>query len=150
MTAGKQATITRDQTARAAAARMKELHVGSLIVVEDDRPVGIVTDRDLAIRTLGRGRSGETVLVEQVMSTPIQVLGVDASQEEALDLMREHAIRKLPLVDAEGRLAGVIGADDVILRLSRDVFGLAQAMRHELRNEWNPAPSTQQHNLGLE
>lgn len=137
------AVAERGESARDAARRMKELHVGSLIVLEDGRPVGIVTDRDLAVRTLGRRRSPASVTVEEVMTQPVQVLDAEASQEEALAMMREHAVRKLPLVDAEGRLVGVLGADDVILRLSRDVLGLAQAVRHELRNEWSSEPETQ-------
>lgn len=103
-----------------AARRMTEFDVGDLIVVAEQahglpRPVGIVTDRDLVVQVLARPeRVPATTKIADVMRREIVVAAEDDDVEAVVAKMREHAIRRLPIVDRQGGLQGVISVDDVL------------------------------------
>lgn len=112
-------TASPAETAQAAAHRMQSRNVGSLIVVDDDqRPLGIVTDRDLALRIVATRAPHDTALVD-VMSGELVTIPLDASVATALQRMRELAVRRLPVVDEDGLLQGILSLDDVLAFLSR-------------------------------
>jgi CBS domain-containing protein len=101
-----------DATIQEAAAGMRDAGVGALPVVSDSEElVGIVTDRDIALRAVAEGLGSETT-VDQVMTK--QLIVVDASDEfeDALSLMRERQVRRLPVVDGE-RLVGMVAQADI-------------------------------------
>jgi CBS domain-containing protein len=103
---------------------MEQRHVGALVVVERDRPIGIVTDRDLALRALGRWR-GPNVPVAEVMSTELVVVHVGDRLDEALYTMRRTGVRRLPIVDDTGFLVGVVSLDDLLVLLTGELsFGI--------------------------
>ena len=104
--------ITAETTAREAAQLMKTQDVGSLPIVEDGRLVGVVTDRDLAIRALAEGRGAETAVTE-IASKDLVTVDPQQSLEEAARLMAEHQVRRLPVVEEDGRLVGVLAQADV-------------------------------------
>lgn len=108
-----------------AAALMREYHVGTLVIVEidgdDARPVGIVTDRDLVVEVLASGAPTERFTVGDVMSTQIIVAGEDDDLFETLERMHHAGVRRVPLVNASGKLAGILSIDDV-LEYFADVF----------------------------
>jgi len=131
-------TISPTDTAREAAWRMREGSVGFLVVTEHDQPVGVVTDRDVALGVLVEDRDPGECPVSELMTSPVVTLRDDQPPVEASALMRRHGIRKLPVVDAAGRLVGVLTADDLILSLGRQVHDLAEAVRRELGNEAMP------------
>jgi CBS domain-containing protein len=91
---------------------MKTEDVGSLPIVEDGRLVGVVTDRDLAIRALAEGRGAETAVAE-IASKDLVTIDPQQSLEEAARLMAEHQVRRLPVVEEDGRLVGVLAQADV-------------------------------------
>jgi CBS domain-containing protein len=107
---------------------MAERNVGSVVVVKDGRPLGIVTDRDLALRVLGRGRSGRDVRARSIMTTPLLFVRSDASPEEAISLMREARVRRLPIVDEGGLLAGIVCLDDLVQHLGRGHASMSDAI----------------------
>jgi CBS domain-containing protein len=107
------ATVSGAETVRAVAQRMKHEGLGSLAVVVDGRPVGIVTDRDLVLETLGN-----RISVDQ-----------NAPVREAVRMIRRHAIRRLPVVDEEGDLVGIVAADDLLALAAAELGGLAVAVR---------------------
>lgn len=110
-----------DETAQVAAKRMEARNVGSLVIVDGRRrPIGIVTDRDLAIHVCGRGLDPGQVRVGEVMSPNPTSVTEDSSIEKALDVMRAVAIRRLPVVDADGGLLGVATLDDILLLMADD------------------------------
>jgi CBS domain-containing protein len=113
---------------RETAVRMEKEGVGLLVVMEEDAPVGVVSDRDLAL-ALGRdaGRS-----VADVMSRPAIAVADDASVEEAMGLMRDRRVRRLPVIDAEERVVGLISADDLVLLLAREIGGLGEVLVAQL------------------
>ena len=104
--------ITPETTAREAAQLMKTEDVGSLPIVEDGRLVGVITDRDLAIRALAEGRGAETAVTE-IASKDLVTVDPQQSLEEAARLMAEHQVRRLPVVEEDGRLVGVLAQADV-------------------------------------
>jgi CBS domain-containing protein len=105
-------TVEPSTTAQEAARKMKSEDVGSLPIVENDRLVGVVTDRDLAIRVLAEGKGGETP-VSQVASKDVVTVDPQQSLDEAARLMAEHQVRRLPVCEEDGKLVGVLAQADV-------------------------------------
>ena len=105
-------TVESGTTATEAARAMKTEDVGSLPIVEGDRLIGVVTDRDLAIRILAEGRDGETT-VGEIASKDVVTIDPQQSLEEAGRLMAEHQIRRLPVTEEDGKLVGILAQADV-------------------------------------
>jgi CBS domain-containing protein len=114
---------------------MRDENIGSVVVAEDERPLGIVTDRDLAIRVIADGRDSEKLRLREIMSREPIFLGGDRSLDQVIAAMRDLAIRRIPIVDAEGLLSGIVSLDDILLRLSDQLGNLAAAVRAELSRE---------------
>jgi len=89
-------------------------NIGAVIVQDDGRVVGIATDRDFAIRVLGAGLDARTTLLAAVMTTPVTTLSPGDSQSQAIELMQQRNIRRIPLLEAE-RLVGIVTLDDLLL-----------------------------------
>ena len=111
MTSNPQA-ISPETTAGEAAQLMKSEDVGALPIVAGDRLAGVVTDRDLALRVLGEGKSRDTA-VSEIASKDLVTVDPGQSLEEAARLMAEHQVRRLPVVEEDGRLVGVLAQADV-------------------------------------
>lgn len=104
--------ISTDAPVSEAVKWMNTLRIGSLVVVEDDRVVGILTERDILVRIVGAARDPGVTPVSEIMSERVVTIAPDASIEEAVDLMRSESCRHLPVV-ADGRLRGLISLSDV-------------------------------------
>jgi CBS domain-containing protein len=110
-----------------AARIMRDRHVGCVIVARENHPLGVVTDRDLVVRILAEGREGVATIEECITYDPITVRVTD-SVETAVALMREHGVRRLPLVDDVGQVVGIVTADDLLVRLGSDLGRLCEAI----------------------
>jgi CBS domain-containing protein len=110
-------TIASSATVGEAAKLMRDEGVGSLPVVHQDRLVGVVTDRDIAVRVVAEGRDASTLVAEVKSDRPVTVEPT-ADLAQALELMAEHQVRRLPVVEGD-RLVGVIAQADVA-RLGKD------------------------------
>ncbi len=99
-------------TAQEAARLMKSENVGSIPVVEGDRLAGIVTDRDLALGIVAGGKSLDTS-VGEIASRNLVTIDPEQSVEEAARLMGEHQLRRLPVVEEDGKLVGIVAQADV-------------------------------------
>ena len=111
------ACVTPDDTVRDAARLMKEHDCGLIPVVESQdsrRLVGVVTDRDLALRALGEGKGADTK-VAKVMSRDPNCASPDTDVSEVERIMSERQVRRVPVVDSEGRLAGIVAQADLAL-----------------------------------
>jgi len=104
--------ITPDTTAQEAARLMKSEDVGALPIVEDGRLTCVVTDRDLTIRGVAEGLVAETP-VSELASKNVVTIDPQQSIEEAARLMAEHQVRRLPVVEEDGRLVGMLAQADV-------------------------------------
>lgn len=119
-------TVDAAATVTEAARLLADAGVGSLPVVEDGRPIGIVTDRDLVVRVLAKGEDPETLRVGRVATSPLVSIASDRNVDEAIFLMSSNRIRRLVVVD-DGRLTGVVSQADIARHESPDVAGLAVA-----------------------
>ena len=112
-----------DDSVASAADRMRQRTVGSLIVVDGSkRPLGIVTDRDLVIRALADARDADSTPVSEVMTPDIVVTTDETSITSALRLMRDGPFRRLPVVNRDGAVVGLVTLDDMLIRIGRE-FG---------------------------
>lgn len=98
---------------------MTEKNVGSVIVVDNDKPVGIITEKDV-VKAIGKGK-GLEVLAEEIMTASLITIRQDAPISGALSLMRLNNIRHLPVVDEYGKLCGIISIRDIARALD-DMF----------------------------
>ncbi len=114
MTVGAQ-TVTAEDTIQTAAERMRNRSVGALPVVEGDRVVGIVTDRDIAVRSAAAGRDPTTATVAEAMTPQVFWCFEDQDTGEAARIMEDKAVRRLMVLDREERLVGVLSVDDLAL-----------------------------------
>lgn len=125
VTAGPQDTLA------AVARLMEQHHVGAVVVTEGHRPVGIVTDRDLALHLGARGVAAQAA-VASVMSRPVRTVGVGDSVVDTTEAMKAAQVRRLPVVDRAGELVGLVTLDDLLRLLTRELSNLAAGIRPEM------------------
>jgi CBS domain-containing protein len=106
-------TVEAGATVADAAREMRDGDVGAVVVVENGTVAGIVTDRDIAVRVVAEGRDPEQVKVTEVASRDVVTLDPQQDLDEALRLMARHQVRRLPVVEEDGRLVGVVAQADV-------------------------------------
>src|SRR3954447_18526713 len=106
-------SIDADQPVAYAAKMMRDEDVGLAPIVEGDRLVGTVTDRDIAIRVVAEGKDPESTKVMEIASTDLVTVDPLQELDEALRLMAQHQVHRLPVVEEDGRLVGVVAQADV-------------------------------------
>jgi CBS domain-containing protein len=137
----KTVSIRRHEDLISAARTMREEHVGCLIVTEPmveqggERPIGILTDRDIVTAVIARDVDPRAVLVDDVMTREPLVVAAKNSVESALGKMRELGVRRVPVVDDLGRLMGILSLDDVFDYVAEQLATMAGSIRKELRVE---------------
>jgi CBS domain-containing protein len=128
-------TVERSDEVVRAAQLMRSEHVGYLVVVERSgdarRPVGVLTDRDIVVAVVAREVDPRTLRVGDVMASDPVVVGENDSVEEALRRMREFGVRRLPVVNHRGELAGIVALDDVLKVLAGDALDIVGAVSSE-------------------
>jgi CBS domain-containing protein len=105
-------SIDADKSAYAAK-MMRDEDVGLAPIVEDDKLIGTLTDRDIAIRVVAEGKDPDQTTVREVASTNVVTIDPQQDLDEALRLMAKHQVRRLPVVEEDGRLVGVVAQADV-------------------------------------
>jgi CBS domain-containing protein len=117
--------IEPDATLVAAAQRMKELDVGAVPICDHDRLGGMVTDRDIIVRGIAAGRDPAKTLVREVMTAGIVYGFEDQDVEDAVRIMEERQIRRLPVLNRQKRLVGIVSLCDIARRASQSLSGEA-------------------------
>ena len=130
----------KDMTVRAAAQLMREHHVGALVVVDEPSegrriPVGILTDRDLAVGIVAKGLDANLLRVEEVMGAELLTAQQTDGVAQTIERMRAKGVRRMPVVDAGGALVGIVTADDFVDLLAEEMTALARMMAREQRRE---------------
>jgi CBS domain-containing protein len=110
-------TVSPDDSIESAARIMRDEDTGAVPVVQDGRAVGMLTDRDIVIRAVAEGGSARAV--REVVSGRLISVSPDATTREATDLMSEHQIRRLPVVENE-RLVGIVSLGDLAVKEAKD------------------------------
>lgn len=112
-----------DETLVDAAGLMRQLDVGVLPVCEENEIVGMITDRDIAIRAVADARHPATTMVREVMSPGTILVYEDQEVEEAIQIMEQHQIRRAPVMNREDRLVGIISLGDIAVDASALLSG---------------------------
>jgi CBS domain-containing protein len=118
------AFVSRQETARDAAGKMAELDVGMLPICNEERRIdGAITDRDIAVKVVAAGRDPATTTVGELADrTEVVTIGADDDVRAALDTMKEHAVRRLPVIDGH-EVVGMISQADVARSLPEQATG---------------------------
>jgi CBS domain-containing protein len=106
-------TVRPDSSVMEAIQKMNKFDVGSIVVVQERRPVGIITERDILRKILESGLDPATVRARQIMSSPIVIIREDLAIEEAAKIMTTRKIKKIPVVK-DGKLIGIVTATDLV------------------------------------
>lgn len=128
-------TVNRDMSVKRVAGLMREKNVGSVVVVEEKSgrgvPVGIVTDRDVTYEVVALDLDPSEVKVGDVMSLDLVTVNRDIDLSAALRVMGQQGIRRLPVVDGDGGLAGVFSLDDALQELTGQLEDILLLVRRE-------------------
>lgn len=124
-------TVAPDASARDVALTMGDADVGSVVVVEDGRPAGILTDRDLAMEVVGENADAAELPAAELMTADVATTHEDASIYDALATMHEVGVRRLPLVDDGGALTGIVTLDDVVVLLGSELENVSGVVQSE-------------------
>jgi CBS domain-containing protein len=125
-------TISPDATVLEAANLMRSKHVGCVVAVNDSRPVGILTDRDIVLGVVASARKPAETSVRETMTANLTTVNVNYDLLDAVRLMRSRGVRRLPVVDEHRHLLGIITMDDVLTAFGAEMGELAGAVQKEL------------------
>jgi CBS domain-containing protein len=129
----------RDTVVKAAAQLMREHHVGSVVVVEEmvekRIPTGIVTDRDIAVAVVALGLDPEVIQIGDIAAGDLVTVREDWDLSEVVELMQIRSLRRMVVTDADGHLAGIVTADDVLSVLAEEMSELASMVGGERKRE---------------
>lgn len=121
-----------EDSALIAAKRMQSRNVGTLVVLDKkQRPIGLVTDRDLTLRVLAEGLDAATTSVRDVMTSGVKTISEECPIEEALEIMREGPFRRIPVVNGRDQLTGIVSVDDVIHPLADEFRSIGDLLNAE-------------------
>jgi CBS domain-containing protein len=112
------------------------------VVNEDGRLEGMITDRDIAIAVGLKGRAADRIAVAEIMNAPVYACGPDDKMKDVLQTMRTRKVRRVPVVDADGHLKGILSVDDIVLNASakRRAEPSARELVAALQAIYAPAP----------
>lgn len=131
--------VTRETPVPEAARLMRRYHVGDLVVVEElsgrRRPVGIVTDRDIVIEVVAMDVPAEGLTVGDIMSAEVAQVRESEGVYETLRYMRDKGVRRLPVVDRDGWLQGIVTLDDLLILLAEEMGAMAKLVAREIDRE---------------
>jgi CBS domain-containing protein len=125
------AVVEPDTPAVVVSQLMRQHHIGALVVVdaqEKTRPVGIVTDRDLVLELMAEGLDPSVFTAGDIMSVNLVNATPEMDEMDAVELMKTHRLRRLVIVDGQGRLAGIVTLEDLLEQLARELADLAEGL----------------------
>jgi CBS domain-containing protein len=114
ITKKKVVTVGPKETVVKAARLMERKNVGSVVVIHNKKPVGIITDRDIAVRVVAKSADGDSTLVKDVMTKNIVTGREGQRAAELAKVMHDNGIRRIPIVGKRGELTGIITLDDLL------------------------------------
>ena len=131
--------IDKEATVADAARLMRELHVGSVVVVEADgdvkRPIGVLTDRDIVVEFVATGLSPDDIAVGDAMSYDLVTIVESEGLFETIEQMRAHGVRRMPVVDDRGGLVGLVASDDALELIMEELADLVKLVVRQRRSE---------------
>jgi CBS domain-containing protein len=132
-------SVEADLSVHEAAELMRKQHVGSLVVTERPNgervPIGFLTDRDIVLAVVAVGIDTDALTVSDIMTHQLATCAESEDIFDAIETMRSHAVRRLPVLNDKGGLAGMVSADDIYGALSMHMHVLTEALRREQVHE---------------
>jgi CBS domain-containing protein len=116
-------SIRTDDSIKKAASEMEKYNIGALPVQRDGKTVGIITDRDIVVRSTAKGFDPETTKVEKAFSSDIIACDAEDDVETVMDLMEKNQIRRVLVRNQEGRVAGIISLGDIAVSMRKEAAG---------------------------
>ena len=126
--------VSPDDTVYDAIRKMAEQNVGSLVVMESEKPIGIITERHYARNVVLKGRASPTTRVRDVMETKVLYARPDQSVQECMAIMTEKGVRHLPIVD-KGKLIGIVSIGDLVKNIINDQKFTIDQLVHYIHGE---------------
>lgn len=131
--------VNREVTVHAACKLMRHYHVGSLVVVDevDDKriPVGILTDRDIVIEINAMDLDAKVITAGDIMSQELVMVPESEGVLETIEIMRVKGVRRMPIVDTDNRLVGIVTIDDLLEVLAEELTDIARIVAREQTHE---------------
>jgi len=131
--------VKRNETVLEAAKLMRQHHVGDVVVIEERDgvrvPVGIVTDRDLVVEIMAPELDPAAMTVGDIMEQELVTVKESMGLFEAIQYMRSKTVRRLPIVDENGALIGILALDDLLELLSEELLAITKLVRYQRRKE---------------
>ncbi|WP_313031718.1 CBS domain-containing protein [Massilia alkalitolerans] len=135
-------TISPQETVQRAAQMMDELNVGAIPVCDGDRLVGMITDRDITVRSVAAGQSPDQTFVGDVMSTDVRTCYSNQELDEVMDTMSDVQIRRVPVIDENSRqLVGIVSLGDIATKSA----GMVEGALDEISSPSEPDRSETRH-----
>jgi CBS domain-containing protein len=134
-------TVSPETTLAQCAQIMRNEHVGSVVVVEPsaagrhDRPVGIVTDRDIVVEAIAVALDPATLTAADVMSTPLATVHEDDDILDALAKMREQGVRRVPVIAEDGSICGLVAVDNLLEAMAEQLDAVVRVIKAEQTRE---------------
>lgn len=129
----------RNHSVKEAAELMRQFHVGDLVIVDESSgrrvPCGIVTDRDIVVGVVAKGLDPDALRVGEVAGPELVIARETDGVSQTIELMRAKGVRRVPIVDAQGGLVGILTADDILDLVAEEVTALAKMVSREQRRE---------------
>ncbi len=136
--------IEEERSVTEAAVVMREYHVGDVVIVRAEYgkqiPVGILTDRDIALGIVANGTDPDSVSVGDAMSFNLTTVAEDDDLMHVIEVMRENGIRRVPVIDPNEALVGILTVDDVLDLLSEILIDLAHLVDRQKKRETKTRP----------
>ncbi len=132
-------TVERNCTITEACKQMRQHHVGAVVVTDarngKTAPVGIVTDRDVVVEVVATELDPDVITAGDIMVGGLAVINKNAGLFEAIKLMADKGVRRLPVVDDDGALRGIATLDDMLLLLAKELGALSKLVEREQKSE---------------
>ena len=126
-------TASRDTTVAEAARLMRAKNVGTVVVANGMKPVGLLTDRDIAVDVVGQGKDPATTLMVDVMRKNLTVIRDSAGILDIAKLFGKTGVRRLPVVNKSGRMVGITALDDLMMLLGNEMGHMASGLTRSLK-----------------
>lgn len=124
--------IPKDASIQETAQRMKENNVGAVVVVENGKPLGVITDRDVVVEVVANGVGLDEVSAKDILAKDVLILKKEQGVHEAIKAMKDKHVRRAPVVDYAGKICGMVSMDDLLVLLAHELQDLAQLVEGQL------------------
>ena len=128
-------SISENGTIHECAKLMKEKHVGTVLVLSeqgDKKPLGIITDRDIVVKIVSKKNDLSNIKVTEVMSTDLLLLPKQQGIKEAIEAMKSKGVRRVPILDDDKKVCGIVSVDDLIMLLVNELSSLSGLIKDQL------------------